>query len=133
MWALSLLTPVVPVPTIVRVVAALAIASVGVIIGLAGAIRFRHAKTTVNPMKPQMTSSLVTGGIYRYTRNPMYLGLLFVVVAWAVFLSSPWSLSGPVAFVLYIGWFQIIPEERVLSGLFGAAYTAYQLQVRRWL
>lgn len=128
-----MVTAVVPVPTIVRVVAALAIASVGVIIGMAGAIRFRHAKTTVNPMKPQMTSSLVTGGIYRYTRNPMYLGLLFVVVAWAVFLSSPWSLSGAVAFVLYIGRFQIIPEERVLSGLFGAAYTAYQLRVRRWL
>lgn len=63
----------------------------------------------------------------------MYAGLFFVLVAWAVFLSSAWALLGPVAFVLYINRFQIVPEERVLAALFGASYTAYTSHVRRWM
>jgi protein-S-isoprenylcysteine O-methyltransferase Ste14 len=63
----------------------------------------------------------------------MYVGLLFVLVAWAVFLSSAWALLGPLVFVLYMNQFQIAPEERVLSGMFGTDYTAYKARVRRWL
>ena len=63
----------------------------------------------------------------------MYLGLFFVLVAWAVFLSSAWALLGPLAFVLYINRFQIEPEERVLSAMFGLDYAAYKSRVRRWL
>ena len=84
-------------------------------------------------MKPQTTSSLVCSGIYRVTRNPMYLGLVFVLVAWAVFLSSAWALLGPMAFALYMNRFQIAPEERVLSSMFGASYSDYLSRVRRWL
>jgi len=84
-------------------------------------------------MKPEKASSLVTTGIYRFTRNPMYLGLLFVLFAWAVFLASVWALLGPVAFVFYIDRFQIAPEEAILAGMFGAAYTEYKARVRRWL
>ena len=63
----------------------------------------------------------------------MYVGLSCVLVAWAVFLSSAWALLGPVAFVLYIGRFQIGPEERALAKLFGSEYVDYQAKVRRWL
>ncbi|MDD5250580.1 MAG: isoprenylcysteine carboxylmethyltransferase family protein [Rhodocyclaceae bacterium] len=133
MWWLSPASPMLQLPASVRVVVALAIASFGGVVAMGASIRFRRAKTTVNPLKPQNASSLVTAGIYRYTRNPMYLGLLFLVVAWAMLLSSPFALLGPVAFVSYIGRFQIVPEERVLSALFGAEYSAYQSQVRRWL
>ena len=63
----------------------------------------------------------------------MYLGLSFLLVAWAVFLSSAWALLGPVAFVLYIGRFQIAPEEGALAKLFGSEYADYQAKVRRWL
>lgn len=63
----------------------------------------------------------------------MYLGLLFVLVAWAFFLSSYWALLGPLAFVLYMNRFQIAPEERVLLGMFGPGYAAYKARVRRWL
>jgi len=63
----------------------------------------------------------------------MYVGLLCVLVAWAVFLSSAWALLGPVAFVLYITRFQIEPEERALAKLFASEYTDYQAKVRRWL
>jgi len=72
-------------------------------------------------------------GIYRFTRNPMYVGLALVLLGWAALLSSPWALLGPLVFVLYINRFQIAPEERVLSAKFGAAYTEYIARVRRWL
>ena len=133
MWAGSLITPLLEVPSPIRVSLAIAIALAGGAFSLAGIMSFRRARTTVNPMKPEATSSLVISGIYSITRNPMYLGLLLVVVAWAAFLSSAWALLGPLAFFLYIGWFQIAPEERVLSKLFGTEYSAYKTRVRRWL
>jgi protein-S-isoprenylcysteine O-methyltransferase Ste14 len=133
MWGVSLTTPSLAVPASIRVVAAVTIALAGGIVSLSGVISFRRARTTVNPMKPETASSLVTTGIYRFTRNPMYVGLLFVLVAWAVFLSTAWAFVGPLVFVLYINRFQIAPEERVLSAMFGTAYSAYKLKVRRWL
>jgi protein-S-isoprenylcysteine O-methyltransferase Ste14 len=116
-----------------RVAAAIAIAALGLGIDISCAISFRRARTTVSPMSPQKSSSLVTTGIYRYTRNPMYLGLFLVLFAWALFLPSDWAVLGPLAFVFYIGRFQIAPEERVLSGLFGEDYAAYAARVRRWV
>lgn len=133
MWGISLVAPLLEVPAFIRVVAAVTIALAGGGFSLAGVISFRRARTTVNPMKPETTSSLVCSGIYRVTRNPMYVGLLLVLVAWAVFLSSAWALLGPLTFVLYINRFQIAPEERVLSAMFGTGYSAYKSRVHRWL
>jgi len=133
MWGIAAASTRLDLPSDLRVVVAAALFLAGGGIALAGTIAFRRAKTTVNPMKPQATSSLVTGGIYRVTRNPMYLGLLFVLLAWAIFLASPWTLLGPVAFIAYMNRFQIAPEERVLSSLFGAAYSEYKSRIRRWL
>ena len=133
MWGISLVAPLLEMPAFFRIAAAVTIALVGVSFSLAGVISFRRAGTTVNPMKPETTSSLVCSGIYRVSRNPMYVGLLFILVAWAVFLSSAWALLGPLAFVLYINRFQITPEERMLSAMFGAGYSAYKSSVRRWL
>ena len=133
MWGISLITPLFDVPLFTRVSAAIIFALAGSGFSLAGVISFRLAKTTVNPMKPETATSLVSSGIYSVTRNPMYVGLLLVLLAWAIYLSSAWALLGPVGFVLYISRFQIAPEERVLSTLFGSEYTAYQSKVRRWL
>ncbi len=133
MWGMYLLFPPPEVPMIFRVVAATIISMIGLGLGLAGIISFWCAKTTVNPLKPEASSALVCSGIYRFSRNPMYLGVHFVLVAWAVFLGSAWTLLGPVAFVLYINRFQILPEERVLSARFGTAYSAYAAKARRWL
>ena len=94
-------------------------------------VTFRRAGTTPNPFKP--TTAFVTHGPYRFTRNPMYLGLLLTLLAWAVFLFNPMALLFVPIFVLYINRFQIKPEEQVLSSLFGAEYMAYKGQVRRWL
>lgn len=133
MWGLSLFTPVLNVSMFNRAMAAFVITSLGGAVAISGVAGFRRANTTLDPRKPHAASSLVTTGIYRRTRNPMYVGVLLVIVGWAAFLSSPWALLGPLAFALYVTRFQIQPEERILSGLFGAAYIDYQSRVRRWL
>jgi protein-S-isoprenylcysteine O-methyltransferase Ste14 len=133
MWLVSRSAPLPGVPDDIAILAAGTLALAGVAIALAGVITFRQASTTVHPGKPQETSALVTSGVYRMSRNPMYLGLLLVLLGLAVLLSSAWSLAGPVAFVLYISRFQILPEERVLLAKFGEAYAGYKSRVRRWL
>jgi protein-S-isoprenylcysteine O-methyltransferase Ste14 len=133
MWFASSLVQPVVVSFGVRVGIALALVAIGQSISISGMVSFRRAKTTINPIKPSATSSLVTSGVYRYTRNPMYLGLLVTLIGWAVFLSNALALLAVPLFALYINRFQINPEERVLSSLFGAEYAAYKEKVRRWL
>lgn len=133
MWAIARVAPILEVPTLIRAVASGTIALAGVALILAGIVSFRRAKTTVNPMRPETSSSLVSSGVYRVSRNPMYAGLLIVLFAWAIYLSSAWALAGPVLFVLYMNRFQIAPEERVLSEMFGTRYAGYKAGVRRWL
>ncbi len=133
MWGLAFYTPALALPTTTRVGLAAAVALIGGAFSLAGLLAFRKAKTTVNPMNPGAASSLVSTGVYRFTRNPMYVGLLFVLLGLAILLSAPFSLLGPLFFVVYIGRFQIKPEEQVLAGMFGSEFAAYQARVRRWL
>ncbi len=133
MWFASSLVPPVVVPFGVRVGAALALVAIGQSISISGMVSFRRAKTTMNPIKPGAASSLVSSGVYRFTRNPMYLGLSVTLLGWAMFLSNPLALLAVALFVLYINRFQINPEERVLWSLFGAEYAAYKEKVRRWL
>lgn len=132
MWGISAIAPP-DLPAAYRIEAAILIAVIGAGFSISGVLAFRRAKTTVNPLHPEQAAALVRFGIYRITRNPMYVGLLLILLAWAVFLSSAWALFGPLAFMLYITRFQILPEERVLSGKFGADYAAYRASVRRWL
>ncbi len=94
---------------------------------------FVTAKTTINPVDVDRASTLVTTGVYRVTRNPMYVGLTLLLCAWAAWLARPWPLIGPVAFVLFINRFQIVPEERALMAKFGDAYAVYRRSVRRRL
>lgn len=105
----------------------------GLALAYAGRQSFRRAKTTANPMRPEQSSALVMDGVYRYTRNPMYLGLLLVLLGFAVYLAALYSLSGPLVFVLYLSYFQIKPEEQILQQKFGDAYRDYCQRVRRWL
>lgn len=100
---------------------------------VAGAVEFHRAKTTVNPLKPDATTALVTSGVYRLTRNPMYVGMATILLAWAIYLSHPLALLGVVAFVAYIHRFQVVPEERAMRALFPGSFEAYAKKVRRWL
>ena len=107
--------------------------ALGIACAIAGVLEFRHARTTVDPLHPEKASAVVDTGIYRVTRNPMYLGMLLVLIAWAIYLANAVTLAGPVAFVLYMNRFQILPEERALLRIFGEPYRAYLGRVRRWL
>jgi len=133
MWGVSMLGSQVAMPGRIRLGASLAIVVVGMVFSAAGIVAFRRARTTVDPTRPEAASSLVRSGIYRVSRNPMYLGLSLVLVAWAVFLASPWALCGPAVFIFYMSRFQVAPEERALSRLFGSEYAWYKARVRRWL
>jgi protein-S-isoprenylcysteine O-methyltransferase Ste14 len=114
-------------------VLAVSVAVAGAIISGLGIVSFRQARTTVNPMKPDSASSLVVSGIYRLTRNPMYLGFLSVLFAWAIFLSNALAFVFLPVFVLYMNRFQIKPEEKALRTLFGPQFVMYAARVRRWL
>lgn len=100
---------------------------------LAAVLGFRRARTTVNPLAPLQASSLVENGIYRYSRNPMYLGFAIALLAWAIALGSFYALLGVGAFVLTIQWLQIAPEERALDKRFGKGFQLYKARVRRWM
>jgi protein-S-isoprenylcysteine O-methyltransferase Ste14 len=116
-----------------RLFTAVSLAVTGAVVCLAGVVSFRRAKTTVNPMKPNSASSLVVSGIYKYTRNPMYVGFTLILLGWAAFLSNLAALAFVAAFVVYLNRFQIGPEERVLASLFPHEYPAYMAKVRRWI
>jgi protein-S-isoprenylcysteine O-methyltransferase Ste14 len=133
MWFASRVIVPVSVPPLLRVAVAAAFGVSGVAVAAAGAIAFGRAKTTRNPLHPELSSALVRSGPYRFTRNPMYLGLLLLLLAWAAYLSSALALLGPFVFAGYIGRFQIRPEERALGTLFGSEYAKYKNEVRRWL
>jgi len=94
---------------------------------------FGRAKTTIDPVQVDRASTLVTTGIYRVTRNPMYVALSLLLCAWAAWLARPSPLVGPIVFVLFLNRFQIVPEERALIAKFGGAYSDYRRSVRRWL
>ncbi len=112
---------------------ALALAALGVAVALAAVLTFRRQRTTVNPLDPGATTAIVTSGVYRWSRNPMYLGLLAVLAAWALYLGNAAAALLLPGFVAYLGRFQIGPEERTLLARFGAPYAQYLARVRRWL
>jgi protein-S-isoprenylcysteine O-methyltransferase Ste14 len=106
----------------------------GISIAAAGVLSFRRLQTTVNPTKPGTASTLAIDGIYRWSRNPMYLGILLFVIACGIYSVNLVALiSGPVAFVAYMSVFQIKPEEDALTLIFGDDFVRYKSRVRRWL
>lgn len=105
----------------------------GLACDVSGLIAFRRHRTTVNPLAPDRATAIVQDGIYRYTRNPMYLGMALLLTAWAVWQANPLCLLVLPVFIAYITRFQILPEERILLARFGDAYAQYLRAVRRWV
>jgi protein-S-isoprenylcysteine O-methyltransferase Ste14 len=133
MWLVSRLTPSFPLEIEFRISAFMIFAIAGTVVGLAGVATFKKANTTVNPLTPGACSSIVKGGIYRFSRNPMYLALLLALLGWGIFLHNFYSLALTAVFVVYLNRFQILPEERALEQVFGMEFLEYRQQVRRWL
>lgn len=109
------------------------VATAGIVIDVAALVRFRKAGTTVNPLDPSRASYLVIEGVFRISRNPMYLGLVLLLIGWAIWLGSVGPLVVPPLFVIVITVVQIIPEERALHERFGQEYVSYQRRVARWV
>lgn len=105
----------------------------GAILGAAAVAQFLQAQTTVHPNHPERSSALVTTGIYRVSRNPMYLGLAVFIVAYAFHRMHPAGFIAFPCFIAFITRFQIIPEEQALSLRFGKEYSEYAARVRRWI
>lgn len=133
MWLSSYAVSGIGVPENYRVMLAVALVLLGASCDVGGIVSFRHGKTTINPMRPETSSNLIIAGIYKITRNPMYLGIAFMLTGWAVYLSNLLLLVWVVAFIAYITRFQIQPEERALDKLFGDEFASYKHRVRRWL
>jgi len=133
MWLVSRVTPVQSIAPGIKVASLVFFTGTGTCIGLAGVALFRKAATTVNPLKPDASSSLVVSGIFGRTRNPMYLALLLFLIGWALYLASLFSLLVAAGFVIYMNRFQIRPEEHAMKELFGDEFTRYKARVRRWI
>ncbi len=106
---------------------------IGLVIGILAIFLFKKDKTTLNPINPEKATSLVTTGIFSISRNPMYLGLLFVISSTILFFGSWLGIIILIFFIWYINKFQIIPEEEAMEKLFGNKYNEYKKNVRRWI
>ena len=133
MWLVARSLPAGAFVVPARIQFAMILALIGAATSTLGVVAFRRASTTVNPMKPEAASSLVHSGIYTVTRNPMYLGLLLILAAWGLFLANALVFLLLPVFIGYMNRFQIRPEERTLTALFGQAFVAYTARVRRWI
>ena len=133
MWAITKLLPISGFDFPGRTLVTILLLMVGLLIDILALIKFRQAQTTINPMQPQQSNQLVTSGVYKISRNPMYLGLLLVLISWGIYLGHFIALLMPVMFVLYITKFQIIPEEKIMQEKFGESFQDYKFVVRRWI
>ena len=104
-----------------------------VIINLTAIFSFIKNKTTINPVNPQTATSLVTTGVFAFSRNPMYLGLLLFLIGFALQVNIVGGIPLLFLFALYINMFQIIPEERALAEKFGDEFQEYSKKVRKWI
>ena len=131
MWGIAHLLPFGALPHLPTV--AITFTMIGVGVGLAALWSFHKARTTINPLDPSQATHFVSKGIYQLTRNPMYVGLVCCLLAWAIWLSYLLTWIGILLFIAYMTRFQIIPEERILKLKFGKEYENYCLKVRCWL
>ena len=133
---MRLLAQALPAPALAlpaRTVLALGVLLIGVVIAVAAVMALLGAGTTVDPLAPERTSSLVVDHVYSYSRNPIVLGMALVLLGWAVWLANATALAVLPAFVAFIDRFQIAPEEKVMAQRFGGRFRDYLARTRRWI
>jgi|SRR5690625_3131448 len=133
MWVVTVTFPLFTFPWLYHPVAVILLAAMGLLIGSLAVLKFHQSDTTIHPEQLQKTRVFVCSGPYRYSRNPMYLGIVLLLLAWAIFLGNALAFFGVWVFIIYITRYQIIPEERALHRQFGDAYDRYTRAVRRWI
>ena len=133
MWGIARVTPGLDFSSIALRTTGQVLMAIGILLDIAAAISFRTHRTTINPLHPELASAVVRSGVFRFSRNPMYLGLAVILTGWGIVLANPLSLLFVPLFVWYLTRFQIIPEERALAEKFGTDYARYRESVRRWI
>ena len=133
MWLLAKYMPALSFDIPARRILVVLFFCLGGIVAVPAVAAFRSAGTTVEPRYPEKASRLVVTGVYRYTRNPMYLGLLFLLIAWAFYVSNLLGFACLPLFVLGMNRLQIEPEEAAMEAAFGDEFRAYRESVRRWI
>ena len=133
MWLVAQVLPTLTMPSTKINTVGLVIMVAGFCLDLLALSQFLKLKTSFDPTKPHKASTVVTSGLYRHSRNPMYLGLMIALIGWGLFLGNLASLACLFVFVPVITHFQILPEERILKEKFGEEYERYAQNVRRWL
>jgi len=133
MWGISKAGVLAPIESDLAAPLSLAMLVLGLAINIFSAVSFRRASTTINPLKPETATRLVDSGIYKFSRNPMYLGVLLVLSSLAIWLGCVLNIAILFLFVWYITMFQIIPEERALEKVFPETFNLYKSRVRRWI
>ncbi len=106
--------------------------AVGFLLIIVAVFQFIKANTTTDPLHPEKAKHLITGGVFKYTRNPMYLGMLLFLIAFGLHLGNAFNTLLAAGYVYYMNHFQIKREETVLIEQFGKAYLLYLKAVRRW-
>ena len=109
------------------------ILSLGTLVFINPVLKFIKSKTTINPIQFEETNRLVTSGIFKYSRNPMYLGMLMIIISTSIFYLNIYSILTPFLFIFWINKFQIKREEVFLTEKFGKEYLSYKNKTRRWL
>ncbi len=133
MWLLDHYLPLVQIIPETWQMLGLGLIVLAILLDLWSLILFFLSHTTPNPMKPENVSELVITGMYRFSRNPMYLGLLIMLSGWAIYLGSLIGFFILPLFVITLNIQQIKPEEQVLEKKFGQAYLDYKQRVRAWI
>ena len=105
----------------------------GIIILITAVLSFKKQGTTVSPLQPEKASYLVVSGIFKYSRNPMYLGMLLILISMTIKFNFVGGILIIFAFIAFITKFQIIPEEEAMEKLFGQEFKNYKKTTRRWL
>ena len=132
-WAISRFLPSFTVNHVILKGAGGLLLLCGITLLSSAVLAFIKHKTSVNPVNLDQTQYLVTNGFYRYSRNPMYLGFLLLLIGQAALLTNLTALIAPLIFYTVMNTIQIKPEEKALTLKFGEAYRAYCQKTRRWL
>ena len=116
-----------------RTLFSIVILSIGILVIINPVVKFIKSKTTVNPVEFKNVEKLVTSGIYKYSRNPMYLGMIMIIISSTIYYLNFYSLLTPFIFYFWINRFQIKREEVFLEEKFGQEYLSYKTKTRRWI
>lgn len=133
MWVCALFVKITEMEFPGRLILSLLVLIFGVSAVVLGILTFRRLQTTVNPMRPGDASRLVAEGVFKFSRNPMYVGFFIILLAWALYLANILNTLVLIFYVWFINRYQIVPEEKILLEKFGQEYQQYLTKTRRWI